>query len=83
VVDDPTVVCQPDAIRTTLDIDDHLMRTPLDRSLESLREQGLVSAMDTGNAPGPGSLARLWSLTDQGRDALRGATLGPSLKNSS
>ncbi len=31
MVDDPTVVCQPDAIRTTLDIDDHLMRTLLDR----------------------------------------------------
>jgi hypothetical protein len=31
VVDDPAVVCQTDAIRTTLDIDDDLIRTLLDR----------------------------------------------------
>ncbi len=31
MVDDPAVVCQTDAIRTTLDIDDDLIRTLLDR----------------------------------------------------
>ena len=31
MVDDGALVCQTDAIRTTLDIDDDLMRTLLDR----------------------------------------------------
>jgi hypothetical protein len=31
MVDDAVLVCQTDAIRTTLDIDDDLMRTLLDR----------------------------------------------------
>ncbi|MEA2275771.1 MAG: hypothetical protein QOC78_731 [Solirubrobacteraceae bacterium] len=42
----------------------------LERSLESLAEQGLVDAVDTGNAPAPGQPSRLWSLTERGRAAL-------------
>jgi DNA-binding HxlR family transcriptional regulator len=42
----------------------------LERSLESLATQGLVDAVDTGNAPAPGQPSRLWSLTTRGRAAL-------------
>lgn len=42
----------------------------LERSLESLSEQGLLQVVDTGHAPAPGQPARLWSLTVKGRDVL-------------
>jgi hypothetical protein len=42
----------------------------LERSLESLGEQGLVQVVATGHAPAPGQPSRLWSLTAEGRAAL-------------
>lgn len=42
----------------------------LERSLESLSDQGLVQVVDTGHAPAPGQPSRLWSLTSKGRAAL-------------
>ena len=44
-------------------------RRSLERSLESLEGQDLVTRVDTGQAPAPGRPSGLWSLTDAGRAA--------------
>jgi hypothetical protein len=51
-------------------------RKALERSLESLAQQGLVDAVDTNQAPAPGRPSRLWSLTTAGKDAIPNGRAG-------
>lgn len=45
-------------------------RRSLERSLESLEGQGLLTTVETEGGAAPGRVARLWSLTDAGREAV-------------